>query len=278
MTARIDLRGSRALVTGATGGLGQAIARRLAKEGAELVLSGRRLDVLEPLAKELGATAIAADLEGPRRGRPPDDEAGPIDVLVANAALSSVRGPAGVHARADRPRDHRQSARTDRHGPHCGARHGRARQGADRDDRLGLRQGRVDRLARSTTPRSSASAGSRSGFRQDLADRGVGVSIVEPGFVREAGMFADSGAKLPPGARTVSPEAVADWRRQGDPPRSRRGRRRPGRAARRGRSRRLCCPSSTPQSRRPAAARRFARDGRGATRQPLTATAGTMGS
>ena len=63
MTARIDLRGSRALVTGATGGLGQAIARQLAKEGAELVLSGRRLDVLEPLAKELGATAIAADLK-----------------------------------------------------------------------------------------------------------------------------------------------------------------------------------------------------------------------
>ncbi|MGA9103081.1 SDR family NAD(P)-dependent oxidoreductase, partial [Aeromicrobium sp.] len=54
MTARINLRGSRALITGATGGLGQAIARRLAKEGVELVLSGRRLDVLEPLAKELG--------------------------------------------------------------------------------------------------------------------------------------------------------------------------------------------------------------------------------
>ena len=89
MTARIDLRGSRALVTGATGGLGQAIARRLAKEGAELVLSGRRLDVLEPLAKELGATAITADLEDLADVDRLMEEAGPIDLLVANAALSS---------------------------------------------------------------------------------------------------------------------------------------------------------------------------------------------
>ena len=48
------------------------------------------------------------------------------------------------------------------------------------------------------------------GFRQDVADRGVGVSIVEPSFVREAGMFANSKAKLPSSVRTVTPEDVAD--------------------------------------------------------------------
>ena len=48
------------------------------------------------------------------------------------------------------------------------------------------------------------------GLRQDLGPRGVGVSIVEPSFVKEAGMFADSKAKLPPGVRMVSPDAVAD--------------------------------------------------------------------
>ena len=37
------------------------------------------------------------------------------------------------------------------------------------------------------------------GLRQDLAEHGVGVSCVFPGFVRDAGMFADSGATLPPG-------------------------------------------------------------------------------
>jgi short-subunit dehydrogenase len=46
-------------------------------------------------------------------------------------------------------------------------------------------------------------------LRLDLADHGVGVSCVSPGFVRGAGMFADSGAPLPPGVRTVTPEAVA---------------------------------------------------------------------
>jgi short-subunit dehydrogenase len=47
-------------------------------------------------------------------------------------------------------------------------------------------------------------------LRADLRGAGVGVSIVSPGFVGEAGMFADSGVELPYGFRTVSPEQVAD--------------------------------------------------------------------
>jgi len=47
------------------------------------------------------------------------------------------------------------------------------------------------------------------GFRQDLEGTGVGISLVEPGFVRDAGMFVESGGKLPKGVRTVSPEDVA---------------------------------------------------------------------
>ncbi len=42
----------------------------------------------------------------------------------------------------------------------------------------------------------------------DLGPKGVGVSLVSPGFVREAGMFADSGAKPPPGMGTTTPERV----------------------------------------------------------------------
>ena len=48
------------------------------------------------------------------------------------------------------------------------------------------------------------------GLRADLHGSGIGVSVMFPGFVREAGMFADTGATLPPGVGTVTPEAVAD--------------------------------------------------------------------
>ena len=46
-------------------------------------------------------------------------------------------------------------------------------------------------------------------LRQDLAPHGVGVSLVSPGFIRDAGMFADSGVKLPPGAGTKTSGDVA---------------------------------------------------------------------
>ena len=47
------------------------------------------------------------------------------------------------------------------------------------------------------------------GLREDLHASGVGVSTVFPGFIRDAGLFADSGVKLPPGVGTRAPEDVA---------------------------------------------------------------------
>ena len=64
------------------------------------------------------------------------------------------------------------------------------------------------------------------GMRQDLRSSGVGVSAVFPGFVRDAGMFADSGAKLPAGAGTVRPRGGRRRRRAGDRAQPRRDRRR----------------------------------------------------
>ena len=67
---RMKLDGARVLLTGATGGLGQAIARALHERGASLLLTGRRLDVLTPLAEEVGGRAIESDLADPDgRGR-----------------------------------------------------------------------------------------------------------------------------------------------------------------------------------------------------------------
>ena len=67
------------------------------------------------------------------------------------------------------------------------------------------------------TPRSSVYSATKFGLRgfaqslrEDLRPSGVGVSAIFPGFVRDAGMFHDTGTKLPPGVGTVAPEAVAE--------------------------------------------------------------------
>ncbi|KQS84026.1 3-oxoacyl-[acyl-carrier-protein] reductase [Methylobacterium sp. UNC300MFChir4.1] len=89
-----DLTGRKALVTGATGGLGQAIARALHAQGAAVALSGTRPAALEALAAELGerASPVAADLSDKDsvEGLVPAAEAaiGPLDILVNNAGIT----------------------------------------------------------------------------------------------------------------------------------------------------------------------------------------------
>src|SRR5262249_56553643 len=65
------IEGRMALVTGATGGVGHAIARGLAGRGAKLVLTGRQTEGLGRLGRELGAQVVAGDLGGPRALPPP---------------------------------------------------------------------------------------------------------------------------------------------------------------------------------------------------------------
>src|SRR3978361_1966347 len=90
-----DLTGKTALVTGATGGIGAAIARALHAQGAHVVLSGTREAVLQDLATELGArtSAVPANLSDPEAlvGLIAAAEAAagaPIDILVANAGIT----------------------------------------------------------------------------------------------------------------------------------------------------------------------------------------------
>ena len=90
-----SLDGRRALVTGASGGIGAAIARELAKAGAKLVLTARRKQALEAIAAELGtAEIIVADL-GTRGGAESlwsrARAGGPIDILVNNAGFGYFR-------------------------------------------------------------------------------------------------------------------------------------------------------------------------------------------
>jgi short-subunit dehydrogenase len=81
------VRGKTVLLTGATGGIGHAIAHQLHAEGAGLVLTGRRVEELGALANELSAKAIPADLTEPEGLSRIIGEAGPVDILVANAAV-----------------------------------------------------------------------------------------------------------------------------------------------------------------------------------------------
>jgi len=204
----VNLAGRTVLLTGATGGLGHAIARRLHAEGARLVLTGRRTEVLEPLAAETGGQAVAVDLgDLAAVERLATDHAG-VDVLVANAGLSAsghvlsfsveeidralavnLRAPMVMARRLAEP----MAARGSGHLVFVSSLSGKVASGGGSvyaATKFGLR-------------------GFAHGLREDLRDSGVGVSVVLPGFIRDGGMFHDANVKLPRFVGTKTPEEVA---------------------------------------------------------------------
>lgn len=204
----VQLRGARVLLTGATGGIGAAIARVLHARGAEVILTGRRVDILDELAAQIHGTAIAADLSDAAQVRDLLEKAGPIDVLVNNAALPATGAVAAfTEDQLDQALDVNLRApimltravtpdlvkRGDGHIVFIGSMAGR----------------NTSRGAAVYNTTKFAIRGFALAHRQDLHGTGVGVSVVEPSFVSEAGMFVDSGASLPFGIRTVTPDAVA---------------------------------------------------------------------
>jgi len=89
-----DLNGKHALVTGASGGIGGAIAKGLKDRGAMVALSGTRVDALKALACKLGDSAhvIPADLSIPEGAnhliKGASEAMGGVDILVNNAGLT----------------------------------------------------------------------------------------------------------------------------------------------------------------------------------------------
>ncbi|HEY5342719.1 MAG TPA: SDR family NAD(P)-dependent oxidoreductase [Solirubrobacteraceae bacterium] len=204
----MKISGSTVLLTGATGGIGHAIARELHGRGAKLILTGRRTDVLEPLAAELDARALAVDLSDSAEVERLVAEAGEVDILVANAALpGSGRLESFTMDEIDRALNVNLRAPIVLAHALLGAMVARGRGHLLFVSSL---QGKA------ATPGASLYCASKfgmrgfaSGLRADLHASGVGVSTVFPGFIRNAGMFADAGVKLPPGVGTRAPEDVA---------------------------------------------------------------------
>lgn len=93
------LDGRRALVTGGSRGLGAGIAGAFAREGARLVVVGRREDALREIANELGAEALVFDVANAAATADGVDRAadllGGLDTLVAAAAVDCDWGPVG---------------------------------------------------------------------------------------------------------------------------------------------------------------------------------------
>jgi 3-oxoacyl-[acyl-carrier protein] reductase len=84
-----SLEGKRALVTGASRGIGRAIAAELTRAGAEVVIGFRSgSDEAQALASELGARAVQADVSSPEDAARLVGEAGDLDILVNNAGLT----------------------------------------------------------------------------------------------------------------------------------------------------------------------------------------------
>jgi uncharacterized protein len=206
----VQLEGARALVTGATGGIGNAIARALHERGARVLLSGRRKDALDDLVAGLGerTEVLVADLA--ERAGPIElaEAAGAVDVLVANAALpASGRVEDFDPDQIDRALDVNLRApiqltrallpgmleRGHGHVVFVSSLSGKAaspRSGIYSATKFGLR-------------------GFAAGLREDVEPKGIGVTVVFPGFVSDAGLYADSGVKLPPWVGTRTPGQVA---------------------------------------------------------------------
>jgi short-subunit dehydrogenase len=206
----VELGGSNVLLTGASGGIGRAIAQALDARGARVLLSGRRAEVLEELRSRLGGPAetLPADLNEPRALGELVQRAGTVDVLVANAALpASGRIDDFTSEQIDRALDVNLRAPVQLTRALLPGMMARGR------GHLVFVSSIAGKAAVARSALYSATKFGLRGFaaclREDLHGTGVGVTVVFPGFIAGAGLFAETGVELPRGVGTRTPEQVA---------------------------------------------------------------------
>ena len=191
MTFMHSLAGQVVIITGASSGIGEATARRLARGGASLVLAARRMDRLEALARELDPAGqrvlvLATDITNEADRRRLVDEAlgrfGRIDALVNNAGYGT-RGPLELVPVELIRRNFETNvfsliALTQLVVPHLRAR------GAGRIINIGSVAGRIARPLSSVYDSTKhALEAITDGLRGELAPFGIEVVLIRPGFI-----------------------------------------------------------------------------------------------
>jgi short-subunit dehydrogenase len=216
-----DLRGTTAIVTGASRGIGVRIASALAKEGVNLSLAARSEAELEAVRAEiaaLGAKAIATKCDvtnaddRTRLIERTETELGPVDLLINNAGIETA-----AHFETAPPDDLVQTIEVNLIAAMLLTR-------AVLPGMLQRKRGHVVNIAsgagKAGVPFAVAYSTSKHGLvgltnslRCEYLGNPVGFSVVCPGFVSDTGMYArweDKGAKAPKIVGRASPDRVAE--------------------------------------------------------------------
>jgi 3-oxoacyl-[acyl-carrier protein] reductase len=182
------LHGKSALITGASGGIGAAIARALHAQGAAVVLSGTRGDALEALAVELGERAFvcAADLSDPASAdaliAAAEQVAGPLAILVNNAGLTR-----DMLALRMKDADWQMVLDVDLSAPFRLARaalKGMLRRRAGRIVQISSVVGATGNPGQANYAAAKAGlVGMSKALAQEVGSRGITVNVVSPGFI-----------------------------------------------------------------------------------------------
>jgi 3-oxoacyl-[acyl-carrier protein] reductase len=182
------LDGKAALVTGASGGIGAAIARALHAQGASVALSGTRRDALDALAGELGERAFVcpADLREPEAAdalvSAAEAAAGPLAILVNNAGLTR-----DMLALRMKDADWQAVLDVDLSAPFRLARaalRGMLRRRAGRIIQISSVVGATGNAGQANYAAAKAGlVGMSKALAQEVGSRGVTVNVVAPGFI-----------------------------------------------------------------------------------------------
>jgi NADP-dependent 3-hydroxy acid dehydrogenase YdfG len=206
------------LITGAGTGIGAAIARDLARDGARLVLTGRRRDPLEEVAAAIGAAAgdvvvVPGDVREyahlERLVRAAVEHFGGLDLLVANAAITDY----GPIAQAD-PSRWDAVIGTNVLGVLYGVRAAlpvMLEQGHGHVVIVASVSGRVTYVGEPAYIASKhAIVAFADSLRMEVADRGIRVSVIEPGVVETPLIHVhEAAAEILPGVTPLSPDDIA---------------------------------------------------------------------